>query len=37
MVLLVEIRGCKIIRGLNGMVDMFIDECGKEKMLVNLK
>lgn len=34
---LVEIRGRKTIRGLNGMADTFIDERGKEKTLANLK
>lgn len=33
---LVEIRGRKTIRGLNGMADTFIDERGKEKR-ANLK
>lgn len=34
---LVEIRGRKTIKGLNGMADTFIDERGKEKTLANLK
>lgn len=36
-VTLVEFRGRKTVRGLNGMADTYIDERGKEKTLANLK